>query len=194
MRKLKTGVSPANRLENPSSERARQYSGNHSGARLFVAHLNIKTRHARYPRIAEQKKQVIAEMTQVLARVLGKNPATTIVIIEEVETESWGIAGEPVSERRKRETLQMPETYTTSLIGLWLVLTTITLQAVIATGAHRRQSKMVPGIVDPALSHESFVFRSDRTFRNSLENIAPFFGLSVLAMLAGFSPDRLAIM
>ena len=87
----------------------------------------------------------------------------------------------------------MPETYATSLIGLWLVLTTITLQAVIATGAHRRQSKMVPGIVDPALSHDSFVFRSDRTFRNSLENIAPFFGLSVLAMLAGFSPDRLAI-
>jgi len=67
------------------------------------------------------------------------------------------------------------------------------LQAVIATGAHRRQSKMVPGIVDPALSHDSFVFRSDRTFRNSLENIAPFFGLSVLAMIAGFSPDRLAI-
>jgi 4-oxalocrotonate tautomerase len=40
-------------------------------------------------------------MTEVLARVLGKNPATTIVIIEEVETENWGIAGEPVSERRK---------------------------------------------------------------------------------------------
>ena len=87
----------------------------------------------------------------------------------------------------------MPETYTTSLIGLWLVLTTITLQAIIATGAHRRQSKMVPGIVDPALSHDSFVFRSDRTFRNSLENIVPFFGLSVLAMLAGFSAERLAI-
>ena len=51
---------------------------------------------------AEQKSQVIAEMTEVLARVLGKNPATTIVIIEEVETENWGIAGEPVSERRKR--------------------------------------------------------------------------------------------
>ena len=50
---------------------------------------------------AEQKSQVIAEMTDVLARVLGKNPATTIVIIEEVETENWGIAGEPVSERRK---------------------------------------------------------------------------------------------
>ena len=51
---------------------------------------------------AEQKSRVIAEMTEVLARVLGKNPATTIVIIEEVETENWGIAGASVSERRKQ--------------------------------------------------------------------------------------------
>ena len=51
---------------------------------------------------AEQKSQVIAEMTEGLARVLGKNPETTIVIIEEVETENWGIASESVSERRKR--------------------------------------------------------------------------------------------
>ena len=53
---------------------------------------------------AEQKKQVMAEMTDVLARVLGKNPATTIVIIEEVETENWTIGGEPVSELRQRAT------------------------------------------------------------------------------------------
>jgi 4-oxalocrotonate tautomerase len=52
---------------------------------------------------AEQKSQVMAEMTEVLARVLGKNPETTIVIIEEVETENWAIAGQPVSERRKQE-------------------------------------------------------------------------------------------
>ena len=52
---------------------------------------------------AEQKSQVIAEMTEVLARVLGKNPQTTIVIFEEVDFDNWGIAGEPVSERRKRE-------------------------------------------------------------------------------------------
>ena len=53
---------------------------------------------------AEQKKQVMAEMTDVLTRVLGKNPATTIVIIEEVETENWAIGGEPVSELRRRTT------------------------------------------------------------------------------------------
>jgi 4-oxalocrotonate tautomerase len=33
---------------------------------------------------------------------LGKNPATTIVIIDEVETENWAIGGEPVNELRKR--------------------------------------------------------------------------------------------
>ena len=49
-----------------------------------------------------QKKQVMAEMTEVLARVLGKNPETTIVIIDEVETENWAIGGEPVNERRAR--------------------------------------------------------------------------------------------
>lgn len=51
---------------------------------------------------AAQKQQLMAEMTDVLARVLGKNPETTIVIIEEVETENWAIAGEPVNERRAR--------------------------------------------------------------------------------------------
>jgi len=51
----------------------------------------------------EQKSQVIVEMTEVMARVLGKPPETTIVIIEEVESENWGIAGQPVSERRKQE-------------------------------------------------------------------------------------------
>lgn len=87
----------------------------------------------------------------------------------------------------------MLEIYHTSLTGLWLVLSTITVQALVAVAAHRRQKKMIPGIVDPHLGHESFVFRSDRTFRNSLENIVPFFGLALLAMLAGFDAERLGV-
>ena len=87
----------------------------------------------------------------------------------------------------------MFETYHASLTGLWLVLATISVQALVAVAAHRRQKKMIPGIVNPKLGHESFVFRSDRTFRNSLENIIPFFGLSMLAMLAGFDAGRLGV-
>jgi uncharacterized MAPEG superfamily protein len=64
---------------------------------------------------------------------------------------------------------------------------TIIIQAFVATIAHRKQAVMIPGIVDSSLSHDSFVFRSDRTFRNSLENIIPMLGMSILAMLVGAS-------
>lgn len=49
---------------------------------------------------AEQKAEVIRRMTQVLVEVLGKNPETTIVVIEEVDTDHWGIGGKTVTERR----------------------------------------------------------------------------------------------
>lgn len=51
---------------------------------------------------AEQKQQLIEGATKLLVDVLGKNPQTTVVIIDEVETDNWGIGGETVTERRKR--------------------------------------------------------------------------------------------
>ena len=50
----------------------------------------------------QQKAQLIQGVTQLLETVLNKNPATTVVVIDEVETDNWGIAGEQVSERRKQ--------------------------------------------------------------------------------------------
>lgn len=50
----------------------------------------------------EQKAELIAGATELLRRVLGKNPATTVVVIDEVATDNWGIAGEMVTERRRR--------------------------------------------------------------------------------------------
>ncbi len=50
----------------------------------------------------EQKQQLIEGATQLLVDVLGKNPATTVVVIDEVPMDNWGVAGELVSERRKR--------------------------------------------------------------------------------------------
>ncbi len=49
----------------------------------------------------EQKNQVIQGITQVLVDVLGKNPQTTMVVIDEVDTDNWGIGGESVTVRRK---------------------------------------------------------------------------------------------
>lgn len=51
---------------------------------------------------AKQKAQLIAGVTRLLQDVLGKNPATTVVVIEELPTDNWGIGGEQVSSRRRR--------------------------------------------------------------------------------------------
>ncbi len=50
----------------------------------------------------EQKTELVAGVTELLQRVLNKNSATTVVVIDEVETDNWGIGGELVTERRKR--------------------------------------------------------------------------------------------
>ena len=52
---------------------------------------------------AEQKATLIREVTRLLAETLGKNPATTVVVIEEVETDNWGIGGESVTSLRKKD-------------------------------------------------------------------------------------------
>lgn len=50
---------------------------------------------------AEQKAQLIAGVTNLLQDVLGKKPATTFVVIDEVLLEDWGIGGLPVQDYRK---------------------------------------------------------------------------------------------
>jgi len=50
---------------------------------------------------AEQKQQLIAGATQLLVDVLGKSPTSLVVVIDEVETDNWGIAGKSVTELRK---------------------------------------------------------------------------------------------
>ncbi|SMD05141.1 4-oxalocrotonate tautomerase [Desulfocicer vacuolatum DSM 3385] len=51
----------------------------------------------------EQKLALIKGATQLLVDVLGKNPATTVVVIDEVETDNWGIGGECVTQLRKQK-------------------------------------------------------------------------------------------
>lgn len=50
-----------------------------------------------------QKTQLIKGVTTLLQKILNKNPSTTFVIIDEVETDNWGISGEQVTDRRKQE-------------------------------------------------------------------------------------------
>jgi 4-oxalocrotonate tautomerase len=50
----------------------------------------------------EDKVELIAGVTQLLQRVLGKDPATTFVVIDEVPLANWGVGGVPVTEWRQR--------------------------------------------------------------------------------------------
>lgn len=48
----------------------------------------------------EKKRRLINSVTCLLQEQLGKNPETTIVIIDEVETDNWGTGGRSVTQRR----------------------------------------------------------------------------------------------
>lgn len=63
-----------------------------------MPYVNIKI--TREGATTEQKAALIKGATQLLVDVLGKNPSTTVVVIDEVETDNWGIAGETVTVRR----------------------------------------------------------------------------------------------
>jgi 4-oxalocrotonate tautomerase len=65
-----------------------------------MPYVNIKI--TREGATAAQKAELIRGVTDLLRDKLGKNPATTVVVIDEVETDNWGIGGESVTVRRKR--------------------------------------------------------------------------------------------
>jgi len=49
----------------------------------------------------EQKQHLIKGVTQLLIEVLNKDPQLIHVVIDEVDTDNWGVAGEQVTEIRK---------------------------------------------------------------------------------------------
>ena len=50
----------------------------------------------------EEKSAVIAGITDVMVKVLGKNPDSTFVVIDEVPLENWGHKGKSVAELQKQ--------------------------------------------------------------------------------------------
>jgi len=66
-----------------------------------MPYVNIKiTREGATP---EQKAELIKGTTDLLVRVLNKTPATTFVVIDEVDLEDWGVGGVPVDQFRKNQ-------------------------------------------------------------------------------------------
>ena len=67
-----------------------------------MPYVNIKVTGGREAPSTEQKAELIAGVTDLLARVLNKNPETTVIVIDEVDMDNWGIGGKSVTERRKQ--------------------------------------------------------------------------------------------
>ncbi len=65
-----------------------------------MPYVNIKI--TREGATAKQKAELIRGATELLVRVLNKDPATTFVVIDEVDTGHWGIAGATVTVLRRR--------------------------------------------------------------------------------------------
>lgn len=52
----------------------------------------------------EEKAQLVAGVTDLLEKVLNKNPATTFVVIDEVPLDNWGMRGQQISHIRAAQT------------------------------------------------------------------------------------------
>jgi 4-oxalocrotonate tautomerase len=50
----------------------------------------------------EQKAALIKGVTDLLVNILGKNPKTTVVTIDELDTDNWGVGGESITEVREK--------------------------------------------------------------------------------------------
>lgn len=63
--------------------------------------VNIRVTKEAKPVSTEQKKELINGVSDLLVRVLGKNKASIVVIIDEIEPDNYGLCGKTISEVRK---------------------------------------------------------------------------------------------
>ena len=80
----------------------------------------------------------------------------------------------------------MFEIYKLVFFALWVILTTIFAQAVVLIVAHRMQKNYKVGVIDASLGQQSFLFRSYRSFWNSVENVVLIFPFVIVGILIDY--------
>ena len=60
--------------------------------------VNIRVTKEAKPVSTEQKKELINGVSDLLVRVLGKNKASIVVIIDEIEPDNYGLGGTSIEE------------------------------------------------------------------------------------------------
>lgn len=69
-----------------------------------MPYINVKVTDESVTR--EQKKAIIEGCTKLMVEILNKDPATTFVVIDEVNTDNWGIGYDQVTDLRKQKVVQ----------------------------------------------------------------------------------------
>lgn len=66
-----------------------------------MPYINVKVTHEGVTQ--EQKQAIIEGCTKLMVDVLDKDPATTFVVIDEIDTDNWGIGFDQVTQLRKNQ-------------------------------------------------------------------------------------------
>ena len=68
-----------------------------------MPYINIKVTKENNRPTPEQKAQLIKGVTDLVADVLGRNRASTVVVIDEIDTQNYGLGGESIKSIRERK-------------------------------------------------------------------------------------------
>ncbi len=67
-----------------------------------MPYVNIKVTREQEPITAEQKAALIKGVTDLLVDVINRGPSTTVVVIDEIDTDNYGVGGETITTRRRQ--------------------------------------------------------------------------------------------
>ncbi len=67
-----------------------------------MPYVNIKLTRETQPITAEQKAAIIKGVTDLLVDVIDRGPSTTVVVIDEIDTDNYGVGGETITVRRSQ--------------------------------------------------------------------------------------------
>ncbi len=67
-----------------------------------MPYVNIRITREQEPVTAEQKAALIKGVTDLLVDVINRGPATTVVVIDEIDTDNYGVGGETITLKRKK--------------------------------------------------------------------------------------------
>lgn len=67
-----------------------------------MPYVNIRITREQQPVTAAQKAALIKGVTDLLVKVINRGPKTTVVVIDEIDTDNYGVGGETITVRRSQ--------------------------------------------------------------------------------------------